>query len=97
MKYWNIANPRYANPEKTAMDCEVVFGAPVPFSANRDDTEEHGRAIFAACVAGEHGEVAEFIPPPEAAPAEQISATEKLRRFLQENPDVAASINGIAG
>ncbi|HDA7459770.1 TPA: hypothetical protein O5U32_002644, partial [Staphylococcus aureus] len=50
MKYWNIANPRYANAEKTVIDCEVVFGEPVPFSANRDDTEEHGRAIFSIMV-----------------------------------------------
>lgn len=43
-------NARYAAPDKSAIDCELVLNGDkrVPFSAHRDDIEPHGRAIFEA-------------------------------------------------
>jgi hypothetical protein len=70
----SLTNPRWANAEQTMIDCEITtsqFGDEVlPFTANKNDCEAHGRAIFAGIVAGAYGEIAEYVPPPppEAAP-----------------------------
>lgn len=64
----NVKNPQWANAEHTIIDVVVKFGHftdEVPFTASENDIEQHGRAIFAAAKAGEFGEVAEFIAPPE--------------------------------
>lgn len=72
MIFSTITRPQWANAEQTAIDCVATFdqiGEPVPFTANPNDTEAHGREIFARCVAGEFGDVAAYVPPPEPEPA----------------------------
>jgi hypothetical protein len=60
----SLSNPRWANAEQTAIDCEITtsqFGDEVlPFTASAADCEAHGRAIFADIVAGKYGPIAEF-------------------------------------
>lgn len=72
----SLLNPRWANAEQTIVDCEITtsqFGDEVlPFSADQNDVEAHGRAIFADLVAGKYGPVAEYVPPP---PEPEITAT----------------------
>jgi hypothetical protein len=67
----SLTNPRWVNAEKTAIDCDITtsqFGDKVlPFTASSYDVEAHGRAIFAALVAGEYGPIAEYEPPLEPA------------------------------
>jgi hypothetical protein len=62
----SLSNPRWANAEQTAIDCEITtsqFGDEVlPFTASATDVEAHGRAIFADIVAGTYGRIAEYIP-----------------------------------
>jgi hypothetical protein len=58
-------NPVWANAEHTMIDLTIKWveiDEELPFTASHDDCEEHGRAIFAAAVAGEYGAVAEFVP-----------------------------------
>ena len=59
----SVANPRWANAEQTVIDCEITtsqFGVEIlPFSADANDVEPHGRAIFADLVAGKYGPIAE--------------------------------------
>jgi hypothetical protein len=69
----SLSNPRWANAEQTAIDCEITtsqFGEEVlPFTASANDVEAHGRAIFADIVSGKYGPVAEYVPPkPEVLP-----------------------------
>ena len=69
----SLSNPRWANAEQTAIDCEITtsqFGDEVlPFTASAADVEAHGRAIFADIVSGKYGPVAEYVPPePEGLP-----------------------------
>lgn len=63
----SLANPRWVNAENTAIDCEITtsqFGDKVlPFTASPNDVEAHGRAIFAALIAGEYGPIAAYVPP----------------------------------
>jgi len=65
----SVANPRWADAEHTMINCNITtsqFGAEVlPFSANQNDVEAHGRAMFADLVAGKYGPIAEYVPPPE--------------------------------
>lgn len=64
-------NPRWANVEHTMIDLTIkwdVIDEELPFTANPNDCEEHGRAIFAAAAAGQFGEVAQYVPPPSVTP-----------------------------
>ncbi len=61
-----VKNPRYANADKTLIDVEIlnpVFGW-IPFTANPQDVEAHGRDLFAMLAAGEGRPVADYVPPP---------------------------------
>jgi hypothetical protein len=64
----SLTNPVWADEEHTRIDCVITtsqFGdEQLPFTADQNDVEPHGRAIFAAIVAGEHGPIAEYVPPP---------------------------------
>jgi len=66
----SLSNPRWANADKTLIDCEITtsqFGDEVlPFTASQDDFEAHGRSIFADLVAGVYGEIAEYAPPSQS-------------------------------
>jgi hypothetical protein len=68
----SVSNPRWANAEHTAIDCEITtsqFGTTsLPFTADANDVEAHGRAIFDSIAAGEYGPIAEYVAPPEFDP-----------------------------
>lgn len=72
--YSQVKNPKWSNPEHTTIDCEVDFGHLddefVPFTADPTDKMEYSKAIFDECVAGQYGEIGEYVaPPPPPAPA----------------------------
>lgn len=64
----SVKNPKWANEEHTQIDCEITtsqFGDEIlPFTADQNDCEAHGRGIFADIVAGKYGEIAAYVPPP---------------------------------
>lgn len=65
-----VKNPHWANSEHTLIDMEIdhpEFGW-IPFTANPDDVEASGRALYAEAVAGDFGPVAEYVPPPPPPP-----------------------------
>jgi hypothetical protein len=73
--YTSVQNPRWANAENTFIDCDVNFShLPdefVPFTANPNDVMGYSKEIFDECVAGEYGEIGEYVaPPPPPAPPE---------------------------
>lgn len=63
-----LKNPRWANAEHTLINCEITvsqYGDEVlPFTADKNDCETHGREIFEALVAGVYGPIAAYVPPP---------------------------------
>lgn len=85
MKYSNVHNLRYANPEGTLVTADVFFshiGEVVPFTASPGDSERHGREIFAKAKAGEYGAVAPYIAP-VSKPAKPVTlSAEKLASIL---------------
>jgi hypothetical protein len=68
MKYTQVTNPQWANAEHTAINCNVDFDDLreefVPFTAVANGDYEHSHQIFAECVDGQYGEVAEYVAPP---------------------------------
>lgn len=65
MIYTSIRQPRWANPEKTKINCFVKFSdfkIEVEFTADPNDVEAHGRDIFNRCLSGEFGTVGDYIP-----------------------------------
>lgn len=59
----SLQNPRWVNSQRAEIDCEITtsqFGNEIlPFTASANDTEQHGRSIFADIVAGKYGPIAE--------------------------------------
>lgn len=68
MNYTDVKNPQWANAEHTAINCDVDFNdlreEYVPFTAVPSGDYEHSHQIFAECVAGNYGEIAEYVEPP---------------------------------
>jgi hypothetical protein len=70
MKYSAVKNCKWAHADHSSIECEVNFSDVnseewSPFGANPKDPYEHGREIFARAVAGEFGEIAEYVEPPK--------------------------------
>jgi hypothetical protein len=68
MNYSTVKNPTFSSLDNSTIDCQVDFDliGEVPFTANPNDTEAHGREIFARCISGEFGPVAPYVAPVEA-------------------------------
>ena len=66
--YTEIKNPQWANAEHTMINCEVNFNHLlqdfVPFSAVASGDYDHSHQIFAECVGGKYGVIAEYVAPP---------------------------------
>lgn len=63
----SLFNPRWANEEKTAIDCLITtsqFGPEIlPFTASQNDVEEHGKQLFKDISEGKYGEIAAYVAP----------------------------------
>ncbi len=93
MSYTSVRSPRWVDAAHTRIDCLVKFSylkVEVPFTADPDDVEAHGREIFARCAAGEFGEVAEYVP--KAEPVEVV-AEGGLPKLVQGWPELEEFIN----
>lgn len=56
----------YGAADKSVVDCEVeVSGRRVPFSAHKNDSEPHGRAIYEALI--ERGNIEPYVEPARPA------------------------------
>jgi hypothetical protein len=64
-----VRNPVFANAEHTVIACEVNFKHVgfeewTPFAADPNDYMPYSKIIFDKALAGEFGEVAEYVPLP---------------------------------
>ena len=91
MKYTTVTNPVWANVEHTIINCNVDFDdlseALVPFSAVASGDYPHTHEIFARCVAGEFGPIAEYVPPPPPTTEELATAARAERNRLLTETD----------
>lgn len=89
MNYTDVTNPQWANAEHTAINCEVDFDdlreEYVPFTAVASGDYEHSHKIYAECVEGKWGEIAEYVEPPvpEYVPPPQPTKEELLAKLLE--------------
>jgi hypothetical protein len=60
-----IQNPRYSSPDQATLDVELVLpdGEVLPFTANPNDTEKHGREIWQRAQNGEFGTIQPYEAP----------------------------------
>jgi len=65
MNYTNITNLKWATDDHSSIDCTVDFEVygPTHFTANPNDSTNHGVEIFNDCVNGKYGLIAEYVPP----------------------------------
>jgi len=81
-------DPEWANPEMTFVNLTVKmkeFDFEMPFTANPNDSEAHGREIYAMAINGSFGQIADYSPPPLPSIAEQADfAREKRNGLLLE-------------
>lgn len=71
MKIETAAGPVWANAQQTAINLNVKFeelAEVLPFTANENDIEPHGRELFERAVEGEFGPIAEYVAPPTVVP-----------------------------
>lgn len=68
----------------------------IPFTASPDDTEEHGRQLFADLKAGKYGPVAPFTVTPEMLTAAKQAKHAEINawRDAQENGNILFTLNG---
>jgi hypothetical protein len=77
MNYTTVTNPRW-NKERTAIECVVTFDeiGTVPFGAVPNDNYAHVREIYARCIAGDFGPIADYVPAPDEGPQPIPNAAE---------------------
>ena len=85
MNYTNVTNPQWATADHSSINCTVDFEAygPTPFTANPNDTQSDSAQIFNACVAGEYGAIAEYIPPAPFVPTAEGNKTTAVNLLSQ--------------
>jgi hypothetical protein len=85
--YSQVKNPIWSNAEHTRIDCEVDFGHLddefVSFTADPTDVMEYSKTIFDECVAGQYGEIAEYVAPPAPLPAPAPTKEELMAKLLE--------------
>ncbi|EDM3689394.1 hypothetical protein CSM81_07490 [Salmonella enterica subsp. enterica serovar Infantis] len=84
--------------ENGLINCQVHFDGFddfIPFTASPDDTEEHGRALFADLKAGKYGPVAPFTVTPEMLTAAKQAKHAEISawRNTQENGSIIFTLN----
>lgn len=84
----NVKEPRYTNSGSIDLLIDHPEYGWIPFTASPDDGEEYGRELFAQAVAGEFGEVAEYVAPSVPVPSDEELAA-KIR--AKRNALIAAS------
>jgi hypothetical protein len=101
MNIETLKSPHFANADKTLINCEIeheTYGW-IPFTASPDDSEQHGREIFAALIAGDHGPIADYTPPPPPTTDQLATAARAQRDTLltasdwTQLPDAQASLS----
>lgn len=76
-----VKNPK--DNGKGGYDCEIyhaVLREWIPFTANANDTEQHGRDIYALIDSGKAGEIA---PPPPPPSEQELFEQERQQRISE--------------
>ena len=93
MEIISAKNPTYSNADKSSVDLLVTFETigEVPFTAHRDDVEEHGRAIYADALAGKFGNIAPYVV---VFVADAVRTECSRRIFVAASQNAQINMNG---
>lgn len=99
MKLVYAKNPKWANRSQTIIDLTVRFeeiDEDLPFTANPEDSEPHGREIFARALNNDFGDIGAFdVPPPTIETVAEEIKLERNNRLAATDwtqlPDVPQS------
>lgn len=86
MTYSNPHSPVWGSAAHTIVNLMVTFdwlGEEVGFTASPYDVEEYGRELHARAIAGDFGEIAEYVPPPQSI--DQLIAIEDAWKASEMN------------
>ena len=64
--YTTVTSPTYANADKTVIGMLVMFDHlqfAIQFGASVNDTEPHGVELYNRAIAGDFGQIAEYVEP----------------------------------
>jgi hypothetical protein len=92
----SVIDPIWANAEHTLITCAVKFGqfdTALPFTASPIDVEAHSREIYANLIAGQYGEIGEYVAPPTAPPESPPAVTKES--LMRELARIAAQIEAM--
>ena len=87
-------NPIWANRSQTMINLTVRFGhidRELPFAADANDVEAHGREMFAMAQAGQFGEIAPFNPTAPSTDEVSISIRNLRNHKLETEVDPVVS------
>lgn len=65
-KIESVKDIKWANAEKTKIDCIVKFDKipeEIPFTIDPNDFYQHSLDLWAGATAGEYGPIADYVPP----------------------------------
>lgn len=83
MKYKNVKNPKWANAQHSVIVCDVDFDdldeEYVQFAAVASGDLQHTHEIFARCVSGDFGQIAEYTPPQDIVGNEALANIRAIR------------------
>jgi hypothetical protein len=88
----SVHSPVWSDEKKTRIECIVRFSSfstELPFNADPEDVEEHGRDIFRRCIAGEFGEIG---PYTGSRIEQDLSLQSSPPSWLTAGPEVHAFI-----
>ena len=79
----SVKNPRWSDPTGYRIDMEVDFDELdeiyVPFTAYKNDLEPHSVDLFNRAIAGEFGEVSDYVPPSDITGSDAVSRMREQR------------------
>ena len=83
--YERARNPVWANAAQTMINLEVDFSFITdewaPFTASPDDHTSYGPELFARAVAGDFGEIADYVAPP-APPPQPVTKVSRAQALM---------------
>lgn len=94
MKLISATNPAWANRSQTLVNLTVRFeeiDEDLPFTANPNDVEAHGRDIYARAIAGEFGAIAPFEATPPTVEQVSDAVRQERNRKLETEVDPIVS------
>lgn len=96
MKLVYAKDPIWANRSKTLINLTVRFeeiNEDLPFTANPNDSEAHGRDLFSRALAGEFGIISDFTAAsPSIEQVEDVVRTERDKRLAETDWTQAADV-----